>query len=246
MTSIAGAVRSVDDRTKQNLLRQIEYYFSDLSLPYDDFLKSQMDASGAIPVAVLASSPRVISMCEAVDLDLECDREAVLLEILKESDSVRVVEDTKLQRVWPMPDADPSAARSAYLSGVNRDWDEAKMRERLSASKDAESFLPVVSMRRLRDVQRDRAYTGQWYIECESEAKAAALVAAATKGSAGVPCNKAKHLQDFFDKQKETILEQKQKRALKAASGEPSASAASGAQRAREEEEEPVDDEAKR
>jgi hypothetical protein len=112
-------VRYFDDRTKQNLLRQIEYYFSDISLPYDDFLKSQMDASGAIPVAVLASSPRVISMCEAVDLDLECDREAVLLEILKESDSVRVVEDTKLQRVWPMPDADPSAARSAYLSGVN-------------------------------------------------------------------------------------------------------------------------------
>ena len=47
---------------QQSLLRQLEYYFSDESFSFDDFLQSEADASGAVPVATLAAFPRIVGM----------------------------------------------------------------------------------------------------------------------------------------------------------------------------------------
>ena len=227
----ASDVPAVEARTRASLLRQMEYYFSDVSFPFDEFLLSKRDETGAVPTSVLAGSPRIVSMTPELTAE---QREAVLLDVVRESDSVRATEGGKLQRIWPMPDADPAATRSVYMSGVQKEADEATLRTKLGASSAAAEFLPILSIRRLRDVQRDRAFSGQVYIECEDEAKAQALLAAASKGSAGVYCNKAKLLKDFLDKQHQTTLEQREKRAAKAAAGSTASSAASGQKRSHE------------
>lgn len=44
---------------RANVLRQIEFYLSDQALPYDDFFKKAYDEGGnAIPLELLAESPR--------------------------------------------------------------------------------------------------------------------------------------------------------------------------------------------
>lgn len=44
------------------LKQQIEYYFSDLNLTGDTFLKAQMDAQGFVPLDVICSFPRIIKI----------------------------------------------------------------------------------------------------------------------------------------------------------------------------------------
>ena len=39
---------------RASVLRQLEYYFCDLSFPFDDFLKSQAEEDGSIAASVLA------------------------------------------------------------------------------------------------------------------------------------------------------------------------------------------------
>jgi len=226
-SSESSAPASLVDATKKaSLLRQIEYYFSDVSFPYDEFLSSQKDEAGSVAVAVLAGSPRIVSMTP--DLTPQ-QREAVLLAVVTESEDVKVVGE-RIARVWPLPADDPKADHSVYLSGVPKSADEAALRSMLEGCRP--SFGRAVSIRRLRDVQRDRAYSGQIFVECEDAEKAATLVRAATKGACGISCNKARLLRDFFDKQDVTIREQKEKRAAKlAAGGGTSSSATSGTKR---------------
>ena len=174
---------------RAGLLRQLEYYFSDLAFPYDTFLQGEADEHGTVPAAVLAGSPKVVSM--TADLS-PAERASLLLELASESDSVKVVGDAGLARVWPLPLADPAGPRSVYMSGVPKAADEASLRSMLETSSSAALFAPVVAIRRLRDVQRDRNFSGQIFIELEDGPKAAALLKAANSGSAGVPCNKVR------------------------------------------------------
>jgi hypothetical protein len=218
---------SVDAATKDSLLRQIEYYFSDIAFPYDEFLLGQRDADGAIPALILAGSPRIVSMMSTLTPE---ERAGVVVEVLARSEDVRVLEQDRLVRVWPLPMEDPKAGHSVYLSGAPKDMDAAALTAMMSNSPLAESFGPIVSIRRLRDVQKDREYSGQVFVECEDDTKALALVAAANKNKAGVEVNKAKLLSHFFEKQHQVIVEQKEKRAAKAEK-----KAAGGAKRPREE-----------
>ena len=50
-------------------------------------------------------------------------RTRILLTAVEPSEDVRIVEGDKLQRVWPMPDSDPAASRSVYLSGASKEMD---------------------------------------------------------------------------------------------------------------------------
>ena len=103
---------------KASVLRQVEYYFSDVSLPYDEFLKKAYDENGAaIPIATIADSPRIIKICDGLD---QAARQALVSEVISaESDSVKVV-DGKLTRIYPLPDDDDKAMRSVYLGGCSR------------------------------------------------------------------------------------------------------------------------------
>lgn len=214
------------------LLRQLEYYFSDVAFPYDDFLQGEADEAGSIPAETLAASPRLVSMTP--DLTVEA-RTALLLELVAESASlgsptVKKVGEDRLSRVHPLPLEDAAAPRSVYISGAPKDASEEILKAQLSGSSAAADFEPVVSVRRLRDVQKDRSYSGQLFVECEDATKAAALCKAAAKGAAGVTCTKVKLLCDFFKGQHESILEQREKRAAKAAGG----GGAAGSKRERE------------
>ena len=230
---MSAAATSVSEATRASLLRQIEYYFSDMSFPYDDFLRGQCDEAQSIPALVLAGSPRMVSMTSELTPE---QRTALILELVEQSEDVRIVNSDRLARIWPLPAEDAKADHSVYLSGVPKEYDEAALRSMLDGCRP--SFGKVISVRRLRDVQRDRAYSGQVFIECEDAEKAAILVRAASKGSSGITCNKARVLRDFFDKQDATIREQKEKReAKKAAKADGSAPASGSGKRAREEEE---------
>ncbi len=229
---------------RPQLLRQLEYYFSDVAFPYDEFLASQADADGSVAAATLAGSPRLVSMTPNMSIE---ERAALLLELVAESDTVKAVGEARLGRVWPLPLEDPAAVRSVYLSGTPKDADEPALRAMLSGSSWAREFEPIVSIRRIRDVQRDRSYSGQLYVECEDAAKAQALVKAASRQACGVVCAKARLLREFFVRQDESIVEQRSKRAAKLAAG----GGASGAKRPREaaetsRREEPAEDEATR
>ena len=215
---------------KEQLLRQIEYYFCDLSFPFDDFLKSQADEAGSVPVATLAGSPRIVSMTPGLNPE---ERASLLSEVVPESDSVLLVGD-RLKRKYPCPADDEVAPRSVYIAGLPKSSDDAELTALLLGSSKAEKFAPVLSIRRQRDLKKDRSFTGQAFVELEDEAKARALVACCNNGTVG-PCSKAKILKDFFVSQAASIEAVKEKRAAREASGEPSG----GAKRAREEESAP-------
>ena len=208
----------VDAASRANLLRQVEFYMSDQALPYDEFFKKAYDEHGAaIPLDLLAGSPRIVKMLDGLAAEA---RQALIAEVVKaESDSVRIVDDKKVGRIYPLPAEDPKAICSVYLSGCAKNLDEAALRAQLEGARAAHGahFLPIVSIRRLRDLQRDRAYSGQLIIECEDAEKADALLKAACKGACGIPNNKAKLLKDFFDKQHACALEQREKIAAKRA-----------------------------
>lgn len=207
-----------DDRRRAEVLRQIEFYLSDLALPYDEFFKAAFDkGGGAIPLETLVGAPRIIKLLDGLDA---AARQAFVKEVVEaESDTVRIVDEDKLGRIYPLPSEDPKATCSVYLSGCAKNLDSSQLTAQLESSRAAygSEFLPVVSMRRLRDLQRDRAYSGQLIVECENGDKAEALVRAANKGACGIPCNKAKLLKDFYDKQHECALEQRAKIAAKRA-----------------------------
>lgn len=99
------------------LLRQLEYYFSDTSLPFDNFLLGESDEAGAIKAAVLAAFPRIVSLTPDFSA---AQREGALIEVAGQSDSIAAVGADRLKRVHPLPKDDAKAPRSAMLQGFPR------------------------------------------------------------------------------------------------------------------------------
>ncbi|KAJ6773502.1 LA-RELATED PROTEIN 1B [Salix purpurea] len=69
------------------LLNQIEYYFSDINLSEDGYLKSRMDDEGWVPITLIAGFNRVRIMTNNIQFILECLRTSSLLEV--QDDKVR-------------------------------------------------------------------------------------------------------------------------------------------------------------
>jgi len=218
----------VSAETSAKLLRQLEYYFCDVAFPFDEFLQSQADENGSVPVATLAGSPRVVSLLPAMT---EAQRVAAIGAAIADSDSVKRVGEDRLARIHPLPKDDPAQDRSCYIAGLSKAADEAQLKALMARANGSEGFLPIVKLRRLRNLQTDRSYNGQVFVELEDEAKAAAFVKVANKG--GIPCNKCKLLRDFYESQEKSVVEQREKRAAKMAAGG-AGSAGEGAKRARE------------
>ena len=207
---------AADAKQRTNVLRQIEYYLSDVALPYDDFFLNAYNEGGdAIPIATLADSPRIKQMLASHSAD---ERAALIKELVEgESDSLKLAErdPLKVTRTYPLPTKDEAAPRSVYLGGVAKHLDEEALKSGLERATGAESYLPILSIRRLRDLQRDRSYSGMIFVECESAEKAEALMKAAMRNGCGVVCMKAKLLSDFYERQHASVLEQRQKMASK-------------------------------
>ncbi|XP_009334716.2 la-related protein 1C [Pyrus x bretschneideri] len=69
------------------IINQIDYYFSDANLIKDDFLRSNMDAQGWIPISLIASFPRVKSLTTNIQLILDSLRASSIVEV--QDDKVR-------------------------------------------------------------------------------------------------------------------------------------------------------------
>ncbi|XP_058089888.1 la-related protein 1B-like [Magnolia sinica] len=63
------------------LLQQIEYYFSDVNLETDDYLKAQMDGQGWVSVHLISGFKRVKRLTEDVNLILKALRPSTVVEV---------------------------------------------------------------------------------------------------------------------------------------------------------------------
>ncbi|XP_050363220.1 la-related protein 1C-like [Argentina anserina] len=70
------------------IVNQIDYYFSDTNLIRDEYLRSNMDAQGWVPISLIANFPRVKSLTTNVQLIMESLRASGVVE----------VQDDKLRR----------------------------------------------------------------------------------------------------------------------------------------------------
>ncbi|KAF5747193.1 putative Winged-helix DNA-binding transcription factor family protein [Tripterygium wilfordii] len=70
------------------IVTQIDYYFSDVNLEGDDFLKSNMDDQGWVPIGLIASFPRVKNLTNNIQFILDSLRGSAIVE----------VQDDKLRR----------------------------------------------------------------------------------------------------------------------------------------------------
>ena len=55
---------------QESLLRQLEFYFCDLSFPFDEFLKGQAAEDGSIAASVIAASPRIVTLAPGLVAEL--------------------------------------------------------------------------------------------------------------------------------------------------------------------------------
>ncbi|XP_073043769.1 la-related protein 1C-like isoform X2 [Primulina eburnea] len=73
------------------IVSQIDYYFSDVNLMTDNFLKSNMDDHGWVPITLIASFPRVHLLTQDIPLILESLRCSTVVEV--QGDKVRRVHE---------------------------------------------------------------------------------------------------------------------------------------------------------
>eukprot|EP00257_Ricinus_communis_P022368 XP_015582075.1 la-related protein 1C [Ricinus communis] len=90
-----------DPQLQQQIMTQIEYYFSNENLIRDIFLRQNMDDQGWVPIILIASFKKVLNLTDNIQLILESVRNSSILEV--QVDKVRRQNDWMR---WVMP---PSA-----------------------------------------------------------------------------------------------------------------------------------------
>ncbi|KAK7409901.1 hypothetical protein VNO78_00286 [Psophocarpus tetragonolobus] len=63
------------------IVNQIDYYFSDANLVKDEYLRSNMDEQGWVPITLIASFPRVRSLTSNIKLILDSLRTSTVVEV---------------------------------------------------------------------------------------------------------------------------------------------------------------------
>ncbi|KAL3505424.1 hypothetical protein ACH5RR_035265 [Cinchona calisaya] len=77
------------------IIKQIEYYFSDDNLVKDDYLRSNMDDEGWVPIDLIASFPRVQQLTTDIPLILDSLRASVVVEVKEQGVKIRRRNDWK-------------------------------------------------------------------------------------------------------------------------------------------------------
>ncbi|PKU81457.1 la protein 1 [Dendrobium catenatum] len=91
---------TLDDEKTKNVIRQVEFYFSDSNLPRDKFLRTTVEESedGLVSLALICSFSRMRKHLDLGELKPEEIAEETVLavaEVLRKSSSLRVSEDGK-------------------------------------------------------------------------------------------------------------------------------------------------------
>ncbi|MED6180789.1 hypothetical protein PIB30_013682 [Stylosanthes scabra] len=63
------------------IIKQIEYYFSDANLVKDEYLRSNMDEQGWVPITLIANFPRVKNLTSNIQLILDSLRGSAIVEV---------------------------------------------------------------------------------------------------------------------------------------------------------------------
>ncbi|XP_022860514.1 la-related protein 1B-like isoform X2 [Olea europaea var. sylvestris] len=72
---------ATNDHLPSLVVKQIDYYFSDENLVKDNFLRSNMDDQGWVPITLIASFPRVQQLTYDVSLILDSLRNSTIVEV---------------------------------------------------------------------------------------------------------------------------------------------------------------------
>ncbi|KAK7283744.1 hypothetical protein RIF29_13490 [Crotalaria pallida] len=80
---------AVESPLTNMIVNQIDYYFSDANLVKDEFLRSNMDEQGWVPITLIANFPRVKSLTINIQFILDTMRASTVVE----------VQDNKLRRL---------------------------------------------------------------------------------------------------------------------------------------------------
>ena len=104
--------KKCEQKTRDACLRQLEFYFSDVNLPYDDFYLKARNKEGEIDCEVLANSARIKQFTKKLT---PVQRAYLLWDVASASDSVVRGSEGFLKRRWPMPKEDKSNKNMAFL-----------------------------------------------------------------------------------------------------------------------------------
>jgi len=175
-----------------SVLRQVEYYFSDHSWPFDEYLKSLAvsGTDGFVDLAVIAGFGKMKELVPDGDV-------ATIAASLETSDSVQLnASQTGAKRVHPVPLEDPALKRTVHVAQFNSDESRAGISAAFGVHGEVES---VRFGRNL--AADDRAFDGSALVVFALEASATAACEACAKGE--VPGDAgpagAKPLAQYYD-----------------------------------------------
>ena len=150
----------------EKILRQVEFYFSDLSYCFDEWLRGQCDDAGFIPLTTIAGFAKMKTL-NATD-------PAVIAAALETSDSVCLNEAKDgVARKFPMPLDDPALARTVHITTADAGASAESITQTMTP------FGAVESVRLLRNMVLDaRPLDGTAFVIYSTEESAAAAAAA--------------------------------------------------------------------
>ena len=144
MADAPAPAPSAEDELATKILRQVEYYFSDDSYPFDDYIRSQ-ETDGWTPLATIAAFKKMVSY--TTDLD-------VIRSALKASDAIDLDDKgDNLKRRYVTPDQDPNKERTVHASGFGVDGGKDAVEKNIG--KALERFGSVEDVRALRNLSQD-------------------------------------------------------------------------------------------
>lgn len=102
----------VEATVEQKVKRQVEYYFSDVNLPKDKFLKGKIaeDKDGFVDLSILITFNRMSQLKVTVEDTAKAIESSDFLELNEER--------TKVRRTTPLVDLGAFENRSIYVAGL--------------------------------------------------------------------------------------------------------------------------------
>ncbi|XP_071923455.1 la-related protein 1B-like isoform X1 [Coffea arabica] len=100
------------------IVKQIDYYFSDANLVKDDYLRSNMDDDGWVPIKLIASFPRVQHLTTDISLILDSLRASVVVEVKEQGDKIRRRNEWKK---WTQSSSHVSLDSTSQTPGISSD-----------------------------------------------------------------------------------------------------------------------------
>lgn len=127
-SSTASKPKPLSQQKRENLVKQVEYYFSNENLPTDGFLLKTLGKSkdGWVPLSIICTFNKVKKVTKDISQLAEALRDSQQLELS--------VDGLKVRRTVPLTDADilASQQRIVLVDNIPADKPEEKLKQQLS------------------------------------------------------------------------------------------------------------------